>query len=124
MTAVCVWQGLQEAASTVVTEAAGIHPYSWYPAKLTPRLPSVEGKLVNARDTQQASPKPWHVNQAGLVVSGAHSSKAPADIFHCHLNLFFPCHMNDTFSSGILSKGLLVSEGQESYDADYKAGSP
>lgn len=27
-----MWQGLQEAASAVVAEAAGIHPYSWYPS--------------------------------------------------------------------------------------------
>lgn len=32
--------------------------------------------------------------------------------------------MIDTFGSGILSKGLLMSEGEESYDADYKVGGP
>lgn len=32
--------------------------------------------------------------------------------------------MIDTFGSGMLSKGLLMSEEEESYDDDYKGGSP
>lgn len=125
MTAVCVWQELQEAASTVVTEAAGIHPYKRYPAKLTRRLLIVEGKSVNLWDTWQASPKPWHVNQAGLVVSGAHSSKAPADTFNCHLNLFFLSHVNDWYIwfRDIIQRASHEG-GRESYNADYKGDSP